>query len=180
MVIVSVLAAILMAIAIPTFIGAREHGRESTTRDHLNQAVELMKLARDENRTVLHRVIQNPNGNSSHRCDRVGNDLKTGKPNDPAFQATPCYADWLNVVQKLTPYAPSEQYVRNVFTDGWGYAILLDENENDTAWHCTRPDYLYSAGKRGRINYFQVSQMNVDRSLAREIPHSRYCDPNVP
>jgi len=172
---VMVIISILMAVAVPTYMSHKEGARLSVTHQNMKQISDLVELAREENDATLLQITGDPAGNSANSCARAGGLFKTGKVADAAWRGTACGTAWTNVIKKLAPYSSSEATVEKLFTDGWGRGILLDENEYDGVWGCTRNDYLYSGGPDGLMDFYRIDYRNPDKSLARPLGFSGLC-----
>jgi prepilin-type N-terminal cleavage/methylation domain-containing protein len=139
--VVLIIMAILMAVAIPSYLGAKDTAR---TRQQMRTISTLAQQAKMDTNQPLSALTGTPCSD----CACRGAALPLVE--SPGFLGSACGRAWSNVAEALAPWIGSEDMARKLFTDGWGRPILLDENEGERNY-CLDEDQLTSMGSVERM-----------------------------
>lgn len=123
--VVMIIVAILMAVAIPSFMKHKERAMISATKQQMQRINRIAFEIKVTTGLPLQSVTKN--WCSDCNCRTV----ELGQTSDPVFLGTQCGKDWLQMVSGFEPYVGSNGEARALFTDAWGRPIVLDENEGE-------------------------------------------------
>lgn len=168
--VVVIVVGVLAAVTIPAYLNQRDKAAAAVTKANLRNTIADLSTARENTNKTLFQITANP---CSHcACRPPATVIRIA---DAGFSANACGARWLDMTQRLAAAAevpvPS---MRALMTDGWGYPIMLDENEGQVGGTCgVDPDMLVSAGQDHVHNAIGggVTILNI----AQSVPRSAFC-----
>lgn len=128
--VVVIIVGLLAAIAVPAYLSQRDKAAKGATTANLRSLDAIVFGARETARKPLRQIT----GSGCSNC--VCRDVTVLPVKHPDFETSPCGSAWVTVVQTLAATSgESEASLRALLTDGWGYAIVPDENEGGpNAW----------------------------------------------
>lgn len=124
--VVVLVVGVLAAIAIPAYLNQKNKVAAGVTKANFRNIMPIIHMARENQKQSLRLVT----GSNCSRCACAN--TSPPKVADPTFVGTACGTSWSNVITKLSAATgDSEASLRALFTDGWGYPIVPDENEGE-------------------------------------------------
>lgn len=124
--VVVIVVGILAGVAVPVYLSQKEKAAVGVTRANYRNLIPVVMAARENARKPLREIT----GSNCSACACTGAAMVPVK--DPGWTATTCGTRWLNVVQTVAAASgETEASMRALLTDGWGYAIVVDENEGE-------------------------------------------------
>lgn len=128
--VVVIVLGVLAGVSVPIYTAQKDKAAVAATRANYRNLVPVVMAARENSRKTLREIT----GSNCSAC--ACNNVAMVPVKDPGWTATTCGTRWLNVVQTLAAASgETEASMRALLTDGWGYAILIDENEGEAvAW----------------------------------------------
>lgn len=166
--VVIIILGIIAAVAVPVYLNQKEKAYRIKTVGQMRNTVPVLLTARDNRQSMLKDVT---GGTCSACACRVPNVLL--KVSDPDFPATTCGVRWYRTSQRLADASgePVES-LRVLMTDGWGYPIVMSENEGDPLYNptCNARDNLRSAGP----NHTLSIPIEPD-DITQHMPKGFYC-----
>lgn len=168
--VVVIVVGILSAIAVSVLLNQRDKAAKRTTEANMRNLMADVVAARDNRQTTLDQITS---GCSNCPVRNLTSPLKVS---DPAFAASGCGIAWETFTTRLAAAAgTSVDSIKAMSTDGWGYPIVPDENEN-TAWGAceSSTDEFRSGGKDHVIMGDGTNGQSSD-DILRNAPPSGYC-----
>lgn len=141
--VVVIVVGVLASVAVPVFLNQRDKAAKGATKATMRNLITEIHGARENTRQALLGVT----GNACSACTCASDPAPPMRADDPAFPGTPCFNSWTNAATKLSAASgTSLSAMKALLTDGWGYPLLPDENEGETALCGISTDLLWSGG----------------------------------
>lgn len=147
--VVVIVVGVLASIAIPAYLNQRDKASKGASKANMRSVIPVVMTARENTRKTLTQIT----GSTCTACQCTG--VSPAPVTSTAFTGT-CANAWNQQTGTIATAAGEPlASMQRLLTDGWGYPILLDENENDASWggQCgltTNPsggDLFISAGR---------------------------------
>lgn len=169
--VVVIIVGVLSAVAVPAYLNQRDKAARAATKANVRDLIPTLIAAREGAQKTL--------GDQTTWCSAC-NCLAT--PPIPVkaagFSTSPCGSRWL---ADLTAFSQSSGEplagIKPLFTDGWGYPIMIDANEGEaSAWvTCNLPaDWVWSAGPD---HVFNTSPRGMGDDVLYYLTPGGFCTP---